>query len=161
FSDKLIHLITLEHECVAQPFYHKAAKMKCMLLFKCNNLITYYNWKHIMSHSYVINKCIFRHFLFVAQKLGLVASPTERLTEDEWTQVTTRSILQEESAKLCAVRREEFCLHAQMFLSCSHVFHRNCMQAFEQYSGRERHCATRIQAYWRVYVACKKVKKYP
>uniref|UniRef100_A0A3Q3L8L2 Ring finger protein 32 n=1 Tax=Mastacembelus armatus TaxID=205130 RepID=A0A3Q3L8L2_9TELE len=116
--------------------------------------------------------------LTLAQKMGLVASPARRLTEDEWTQIKTRSVLQEESAQPCAVCREEFLLQPQVLLSCSHVFHRTCLQAFERFSGRKccpmcrreqyetrviydaahlfRHrCATRIQACWRGYVARK------
>ncbi|KAM4719098.1 RING finger protein 32 [Anableps anableps] len=119
--------------------------------------------------------------LTLAQKLGLVASPAERLTEDEWIQVKMRSILQEESAKPCAICKEDFHLQAQVLLSCSHVFHRKCLQAFERYSGRKccpmcrrenyetrvihdaarlyrHHCATRIQAYWRSYVVRKRYK---
>ncbi|KAG7224973.1 hypothetical protein INR49_014889, partial [Caranx melampygus] len=116
--------------------------------------------------------------LTLAQKLGLVASPAERLTEDEWMQVKARSIQQQGSAQPCAICREEFRLQPQVLLSCSHVFHRACLQAFEKFSGRKccpmcrreqyetrvihdaarlfRHrCATRIQAYWRGYVARK------
>ncbi|KAM6900474.1 RING finger protein 32 [Xenentodon cancila] len=120
--------------------------------------------------------------LSLAQKLGLVASPRERLTEDDWIQVKARSVLQKESAQPCVICREEFCLQSQVLLSCSHVYHRTCLQAFERYSGRKccpmcrreqyetrvihdaarlfRHqCATRIQAYWRGYVARKWYKK--
>ncbi|XP_040922018.1 RING finger protein 32 [Toxotes jaculatrix] len=116
--------------------------------------------------------------LTLAQKMGLVASPAERLTEDEWTQVKTRSVQQGESAQPCAICREEFHLQPQVLVSCSHVFHRACLQAFERFSGRKccplcrreqyetrvihdaarlfRHqCATRIQACWRGYVARK------
>ncbi|XP_023143313.2 RING finger protein 32 [Amphiprion ocellaris] len=116
--------------------------------------------------------------LMLAQRLGLVASPGERLTEDEWAQVKARSVQQEESAQPCAICREEFRLQPQVLLSCSHVFHRACLQAFERFSGRKccpmcrrdqyetrvihdaahlfRHqCATRIQAYWRGYIARK------
>ncbi|XP_071341109.1 RING finger protein 32 isoform X1 [Trachinotus anak] len=116
--------------------------------------------------------------LTLAQKMGLVASPAERLTENEWMQVKARSVQQGDSAQPCAICREEFCLQPQVLLSCSHVFHRACLQAFERFSGRKccpmcrreqyetrvihdasrlfRHqCATRIQAYWRGYVARK------
>ncbi|KAM7390346.1 hypothetical protein PAMA_008495 [Pampus argenteus] len=116
--------------------------------------------------------------LTLAQKMGLVASPAGRLTEDEWTQVKARSVLQRESVQPCAICREEFCLQPQVLLSCSHVFHRACLQAFERFTGRKccpmcrreqyetrvihdaarlfRHqCATRIQACWRGYVARK------
>ncbi|XP_039982512.1 RING finger protein 32 [Xiphias gladius] len=114
--------------------------------------------------------------LTLAQKMGLVASPVGRLREDEWTQVKARSIQQGESAQPCAICREEFRLQPQVLLSCSHVFHRACLQAFERFSGRKccplcrrqqyetrvihdaarlfRHqCAARIQACWRGYVA--------
>nr|XP_020457866.1 RING finger protein 32 [Monopterus albus] len=113
--------------------------------------------------------------LTLAQKMGLMASPGERLTEGEWALVKARSVAQEESNQPCAVCREEFRLQTQVLLSCSHVFHRACLQAFERFSGRKccpmcrreqyetrvihdaahlfRHqCATRIQACWRGYV---------
>ncbi|XP_059182739.1 RING finger protein 32 isoform X2 [Centropristis striata] len=120
--------------------------------------------------------------LTLAQKLGLVAFPAGRLTEDEWTQVKARSVQQGDSAQPCAICREEFCLQPQVLLSCSHVFHRACLQAFERFSGRKccpmcrkeqyetrlihdaarlfRHqCATRIQACWRGYIARKSYRK--
>uniref|UniRef100_A0A667Y473 Ring finger protein 32 n=1 Tax=Myripristis murdjan TaxID=586833 RepID=A0A667Y473_9TELE len=114
----------------------------------------------------------------IAQRMGLVTPPPRRLTEDEWTRVKARSTEQGESAQPCAICREEFHLQPQVLLSCSHVFHRACLRAFEKYSGRKccamcrkeqyetrviydgaRHfrnrCATRIQAFWRGYVARK------
>ncbi|AWP20526.1 RING finger protein 32 isoform 4 [Scophthalmus maximus] len=116
--------------------------------------------------------------LTLAQKMGLVAAPAERLMEDEWMQVKARSAQQGESTQPCAICREEFRLQPQVLLSCSHVFHRACLQAFERFSGRKccpmcrreqyetrlihdaarlfrHHCATRIQACWRGYVARK------
>ncbi|KAA8580684.1 hypothetical protein FQN60_013642, partial [Etheostoma spectabile] len=120
--------------------------------------------------------------LTLAQKLGLVASPAGRLTEDEWTRVKARSVQQGDSAQPCAICREEFCLQPQVLLSCSHVFHRACLKAFERYSGRKwcpmcrknqyetrvihdaarlfRHqCAIRIQACWRGYIARRRYRK--
>uniref|UniRef100_UPI0037E82C13 RING finger protein 32 n=1 Tax=Semicossyphus pulcher TaxID=241346 RepID=UPI0037E82C13 len=120
--------------------------------------------------------------LTLAQKLGLVASPVGKLTEDKWMQVKARSVQQGESAQPCAICREEFRLQPQVLLSCSHVFHRACLQAFERFSGRKccpmcrkekyetrvihdaarlfRHqCATRIQACWRGYVAQKRYRQ--
>ncbi|TDG97364.1 hypothetical protein EPR50_G00225320 [Perca flavescens] len=120
--------------------------------------------------------------LTLAQKLGLVASPAGRLREDEWTRVKARSIQQGDSAQPCAICREEFCLQPQVLLSCSHVFHRACLKAFERFSGRKccpmcrkeqyetrvihdaarlfRHqCAIRIQACWRGYVARRSYRK--
>ncbi|CAJ1082055.1 RING finger protein 32 isoform X1 [Xyrichtys novacula] len=132
------------------------------------------------EREYVLNSA--PSSLTLAQKWGLVAPPAERLTEDEWMQVKARSVKQGESAQPCAICREEFHLQPQVLLSCSHVFHRACLQGFERFSRRKccpmcrkeqyetrvihdaarlfRHqCATRIQAAWRGYVARKKYKK--
>ncbi|KAM3593050.1 uncharacterized protein V6R79_005094 [Siganus canaliculatus] len=120
--------------------------------------------------------------LTLAQKMGLVAAPAERLTEDEWVQVKARSVQQEESAQPCVICKEEFLLQPQVLLSCSHVFHRACLQAFERFSRKKccpmcrreqyetrvindaaqlfRHkSATRIQACWRGYAARKSYRK--
>ncbi|XP_076017194.1 RING finger protein 32 [Genypterus blacodes] len=116
--------------------------------------------------------------LTLAQKMGLLAPPERRLTEDEWTRVKARSVQQGDSTQPCAICREEFRLQPQVLLSCSHVFHRACLCAFERFSGRKccpmcrrepyetrvihdgahlfrHHCATRIQACWRGYIARK------
>ncbi|RVE58734.1 hypothetical protein OJAV_G00196960 [Oryzias javanicus] len=120
--------------------------------------------------------------LTLAQKLGLVASPKERLTEEDWIEVKKRSLLRQESAQPCTICREEFRLQPQVLLSCSHVFHRTCLHAFERFSGRKRcpvcrreqyetrvihdaarlfrqQCAIRIQAYWRGYSARKSYRE--
>uniref|UniRef100_A0A8C7WYY7 Ring finger protein 32 n=1 Tax=Oryzias sinensis TaxID=183150 RepID=A0A8C7WYY7_9TELE len=120
--------------------------------------------------------------LTLAQKLGLVASPKERLTKGDWIEVRKRSLLREESAQPCTICREEFRLQPQVLLCCSHVFHRTCLQAFERFSGRKRcpvcrreqyetrvihdaarlfrhQCAIRIQAYWRGYSARKSYRE--
>uniref|UniRef100_A0A8C5HSP8 RING-type domain-containing protein n=1 Tax=Gouania willdenowi TaxID=441366 RepID=A0A8C5HSP8_GOUWI len=121
--------------------------------------------------------------LTLAQRMGLIAFHKERLTEDEWTRVKKRSVQQEESANPCSICREEFRLQPQVMLSCSHVFHRACLEAFERFSGRKccaicrkepyetrvihdaarlvRHkCATRIQACWRGYRTRKWYQKF-
>ncbi|XP_067108244.1 RING finger protein 32 [Osmerus mordax] len=116
--------------------------------------------------------------LTLAQKLGLVDAPAQRLTVDEWSRVKARSVDEGDSAQPCVICREEFRLQAQVLLSCSHVFHRVCLQAFESFAGRKccpmcrkaqyetrvihdgarlfrERCATRIQTCWRGYVARK------
>ncbi|XP_029089485.1 LOW QUALITY PROTEIN: RING finger protein 32 [Monodon monoceros] len=110
--------------------------------------------------------------LTLAQKLGLFEPPPLPLSSDEWEKVKQRSFLQGESMQPCPTCKEEFELRPQVLLSCSHVFHRACLQAFEkfgnkktcplcrknQYQTRVIHdgarpfrikCATRIQAFWR------------
>ncbi|CAK6434189.1 unnamed protein product, partial [Pipistrellus nathusii] len=116
--------------------------------------------------------------LTLAQKLGLCEPPPLPLSSDEWEQVKQRSVSQGDSSQPCPICREEFQLRPQVLLSCSHVFHRACLQAFEkftskkacplcrrsQYQTRVIHdaarlfraqCATRIQACWRGHVVRK------
>ncbi|XP_072307467.1 RING finger protein 32 [Eucyclogobius newberryi] len=113
--------------------------------------------------------------LTLAERMGLVVGPVEKLTEEQWSLVKVRSAQQGESAHPCAICKEEFHLKPQVLLSCSHVFHRACVKAFEKFSSQKccpvcrrrqyetrrihdaanlfRHkCATRIQAWWRGYV---------
>ncbi|XP_059512063.1 RING finger protein 32 [Myotis daubentonii] len=116
--------------------------------------------------------------LTLAQKLGLFEPPPLPLSSDEWEQVKRRSTSQGDSSQPCPICREEFQLQPQVLLSCSHVFHRACLQAFEkftskktcplcrksQYQTRVIHdaarlfkakCAIRIQACWRGHVVRK------
>ncbi|XP_026335004.2 RING finger protein 32 isoform X2 [Ursus arctos] len=116
--------------------------------------------------------------LTLAQKLGLFEPPPPPLSSGEWEKVKQRSILQGDSVQPCPVCKEDFELRPQVLLSCSHVFHRACLQAFEkfankktcplcrrnQYQTRVIHdgarlfkikCATRIQACWRGHVVRK------
>ncbi|PKK32339.1 ring finger protein 32 [Columba livia] len=113
-----------------------------------------------------------------SQKLGLVEPPSSPLTAEEWVKIKQRSIEHGDSTQPCAICREEFALQPQVLLSCSHVFHKACLKAFEkcrgkkccpmcrkeQYQTRVIHdgarlfkikCAVRIQASWRGYIVRK------
>ncbi|KAJ8277599.1 hypothetical protein GJAV_G00077370 [Gymnothorax javanicus] len=114
----------------------------------------------------------------LAQKLGLAEAPPAPLTADEWNRVKSRSVDQGDSSQPCVICREEFRLQPQVLLSCSHVFHRVCLLAFEKFSGRKccpmcrkeqyqtrvihdgarlfrEECAVRIQTCWRGYMVRK------
>ncbi|XP_053115108.1 RING finger protein 32 isoform X2 [Hemicordylus capensis] len=114
----------------------------------------------------------------LAQKLGLVEPPAIPLTTEEWEHVKQRSIEQGDSVQPCAICKEEFALQPQVLLSCSHVFHKACLKAFERFAGKKScpmcrkiqyqtrvihdgarlykiKCATRIQACWRGYIVRK------
>ncbi|KAI7814903.1 RING finger protein 32, partial [Triplophysa rosa] len=117
--------------------------------------------------------------LTLAQRMGLVAAPSRRLTAEEWAEVKARSIQEGDSSQPCAICREEFRLQPQVLLSCSHVFHKVCLKSFEKFSCskscpmcrkeqyetrviydgaqlyREK-CALRIQAFWRGYLVRKR-----
>nr|XP_012300744.1 RING finger protein 32 isoform X1 [Aotus nancymaae]XP_012300745.1 RING finger protein 32 isoform X1 [Aotus nancymaae] len=116
--------------------------------------------------------------LTLAQKLGLIGPPPPPLSSDEWEKVKQRFLLQGDSMQPCPICKEDFELRPQVLLSCSHVFHRACLQAFEKFTNKKTcplcrknqyqtrvicdgahlfriKCATRIQACWRGYVVRK------
>eukprot|EP00050_Salpingoeca_kvevrii_P008848 m.305461 g.305461 ORF g.305461 m.305461 type:complete len:440 (+) comp17906_c0_seq1:181-1500(+) len=108
----------------------------------------------------------------LAQRLQLVPGVEAKLKPDEWHAIRTKSSGRSDSTLPCPICREVFGLREQILLSCSHVFHRHCLQAFERFIGKRtcplcrkeqyqaclisdgalafRHqCAARIQAAWR------------
>ncbi|NXL01485.1 RNF32 protein, partial [Mesembrinibis cayennensis] len=123
--------------------------------------------------------------LTLAQKLGLVEPPSFPLTAEECVKIKQGSIQHGDSIQPCAICREEFALQPQVLLSCSHIFHKACLKAFEKFTGKkfcptcrkEQYqtrvihngaclfkikCAIRIQASWRGYVVrkwCKNLRK--
>lgn len=120
--------------------------------------------------------------LSLAQKMGLVDAPELPLSEQEWRSVKERSNKRDDSKQPCVICKEEFGTQEQVLLSCTHVFHKACLQAFERFTGRKTcpmcrkeqyqtrviHegakeyrilCATRIQAAWRGYVVKNWYKK--
>ena len=79
----------------------------------------------------------------LAQDLGLVAKPAPALTEAEWAAVQTSSTARGDSAveSECAICREPFHAQKQVLLSCTHVFHKVCLQNFERLCcASERSC---------------------
>ncbi|XP_022099772.1 RING finger protein 32-like isoform X2 [Acanthaster planci] len=113
--------------------------------------------------------------LTLAQKLGLIEAPEQQLSDLDWKDAKEKSNRRDDSMLPCVICKEEFGLQQQVLLSCSHVFHRNCLQAFERFTGKKTcpmcrkeqyqtrvihegaklhrvKCATRIQACWRGYV---------
>ncbi|XP_014783096.1 RING finger protein 32 [Octopus bimaculoides] len=116
--------------------------------------------------------------LSLAQKLGIVECPAKQLSEFEWKNVKEQSNSRHDSCQPCVICKENFGEESQVLLSCSHVFHKTCLQAFEKFSnrkscpmcryqqyetrviheGRKQHYyknATIIQAAWRGYVVRK------
>uniref|UniRef100_A0A672RZ52 RING-type domain-containing protein n=1 Tax=Sinocyclocheilus grahami TaxID=75366 RepID=A0A672RZ52_SINGR len=85
--------------------------------------------------------------LTLAQRMGLVAAPSRRLTAEEWAEVKTRSIQEGDSTEPCVICREEFRLKPQVLLSCSHVFHKVCLKSFEKFSGRKSCPMCRTEQY--------------
>ena len=74
--------------------------------------------------------------LTLAQRLNLVAAPPIALSEADWKTVRTQSQTRSDAKQPCPICREDFGLKEQVLLSCSHMFHRVCLSAFELYVGR-------------------------
>jgi hypothetical protein len=115
----------------------------------------------------------------MAQRMGLVTGPAPPLSEDEWANAHAQSQKRADSFHPCAICQEPFRNTPQVLLSCSHVFHKDCITSFEKFS-QSKQCplcrrqeyqkrliadgkhallhlsAVKIQCCWRYYVARKK-----
>jgi len=120
----------------------------------------------------------------LAEKIGIVPSlKDDKLDETEWSDIKQKYIDREDFKEPCVICKEPLGSSQQVLLSCSHSFHRKCLEAFEKFSGRktcpmcrkERYhkrvifdaskhykhsCAARIQAAWRGYLVRKWYKEY-
>lgn len=65
---------------------------------------------------------------------GLVAGPPPKLTDTEWKQVEALSLRRSDPAQGCPICMEHFGLRDTLILSCSHTFHRRCLESFEKFS---------------------------
>lgn len=72
--------------------------------------------------------------LSLAQKRGLVQKPPEPLKSEQWYTIveTAKSRLKKSSS--CSICMEQFGISTQVVLSCTHVFHKNCLNSFEKYN---------------------------
>lgn len=73
-----------------------------------------------------------RTSLTLAQKRGLVACPPPRLTRDDWDRCEQQAEARGDLTYPCSICREAFGVKEQVILSCSHVFHLDCISSFER-----------------------------
>ncbi|KAI8913644.1 hypothetical protein EDD86DRAFT_201121 [Gorgonomyces haynaldii] len=67
--------------------------------------------------------------LSLAQKRGLLPSP-KQTSSSEWESIKQRALLRLEP---CAICQQHFYRPKQVLLSCSHMFHRSCIENYEKY----------------------------
>ena len=79
------------------------------------------------------------HRLTLAQKRGLVAAPRSKLDEYEWLHAHAQSLQRGDLQHGCTICYEEFRGEDRVLLSCSHTFHKHCLDAFERFT-KQRCC---------------------
>lgn len=113
--------------------------------------------------------------LTLAQRLGLVDAPRQLLSESEWKNIKVKACERKDFMQPCVICKEDLGAQTHVLLSCSHVFHKNCLHSYEKHSGKKccpmcrvanyqtrvirdgcsyfhHKCATVIQSIWRGYV---------
>ncbi|KAF6254414.1 hypothetical protein COO60DRAFT_1665298, partial [Scenedesmus sp. NREL 46B-D3] len=72
--------------------------------------------------------------LTLAQRRGLIPKPDKLLSQQEWATVHSLARQRNEcSAANCAICLEPFRAEQQVLLSCTHVFHQQCLASFERH----------------------------
>ncbi|XP_057289444.1 RING finger protein 32-like [Hydractinia symbiolongicarpus] len=117
----------------------------------------------------------------LAEKLGIVeCEENPCLNEEQWAILKKKSNSRGDSSQPCAICKDNYNqFRQQILLSCSHVFHRQCIASFEKYSGKAicpicrrtnyekrvifdgsiitlNRSATVIQKHWRRYIIQKR-----
>ncbi|KAI9193155.1 uncharacterized protein BJ171DRAFT_303707 [Polychytrium aggregatum] len=73
--------------------------------------------------------------LTLAQKMGIVDRPAALLTNADWNHIKMTFMTRNESS--CSICQDEFRTEDQILLSCSHVFHRHCIESYERFVGQK------------------------
>ncbi|GMI13189.1 hypothetical protein TrLO_g9211 [Triparma laevis f. longispina] len=70
----------------------------------------------------------------LAQLRGLAPLPPKKLTEEEWVGVETSALIRGDVTGHCSICMENLGTSDQILLSCSHTFHKKCIEAFERFN---------------------------
>lgn len=60
-----------------------------------------------------------------------------QLDENEWSQIKEKYKKREEYKEPCVICKESLGVQQQVLLSCTHTFHRKCLEVFEKFSGKK------------------------
>jgi hypothetical protein len=76
--------------------------------------------------------------LTFAQKVGLKEINKMPLSIDEWKKLEEQTIKREDFKSTCPICLEGLYKRDTTILSCSHIFHKNCILNFEKYSNNKK-----------------------
>ncbi|RHY64392.1 hypothetical protein DYB26_004259 [Aphanomyces astaci] len=74
-----------------------------------------------------------RSKLSLAQKKGLVQAPPPKLSQNQWEDCEAKAEERGDTMHPCSICRESFGVQPKVILSCSHMFHHNCLASFERF----------------------------
>ncbi|KAG6976503.1 hypothetical protein JG688_00001305 [Phytophthora aleatoria] len=77
--------------------------------------------------------------LTLAQKRGLVSRPRPKLTRDEWEHCEQQAQARGDTKHPCSICRAPFGVKEHVILSCSHMFHLDCITSFERFLRTNQH----------------------
>lgn len=81
---------------------------------------------------------IFLNNLSLAQKIGLNELPKMPLSLNEWRNVEDKTLKREDYKSNCPICLESLRVRDSILLSCSHVFHKNCIINFEKFTQTKK-----------------------
>ncbi|KRX06004.1 hypothetical protein PPERSA_01082 [Pseudocohnilembus persalinus] len=102
-----------------------------------------YNQEKLKIEKYEEEEKMKKYYsgLSLAQKLGLVEAPEKPLSQQDWQKIEEMAKKRNDSDGQCAICLEDFDDQEQVLLSCSHVFHKQCLQSFEKHNkSRQKTC---------------------
>lgn len=71
--------------------------------------------------------------LSLAERLGLVDKPPQPLSQAEWMQIELNFLKRTKNAEPCPICFENLQFDEQSILSCTHVYHKTCIESFERF----------------------------
>ncbi|TNV70923.1 hypothetical protein FGO68_gene17756 [Halteria grandinella] len=77
--------------------------------------------------------------LSLAQRLGLVEKPSLPLSQTEWKDIEQQSLKRFNDKEPCPICYDDLRFQEQTILSCTHVFHKKCLDSFERFQRLKGH----------------------
>lgn len=116
-----------------KPASLKPVSSYCLLIQSQDITASCTSSSPVMSFLAISQRSLQGTSLTLAQRHGLVKAPPKLLSEQQWLSTHAKSTARQDSQHECSICCEHFGLGEQVLLSCSHVFHKQCITSFERY----------------------------